>query len=127
MRLQDCRMNASIAVSDMDRATAFYEGELGLRPETTGADGSKVYATAGGASLHVYPSPEHAGRSTATLATWYVDDVGQMVDALTASGVTFEHYDMPGVTRQGDIHLTGKSKAAWFKDPDGNIIALVGR
>ena len=133
MRLQDCRMNASIAVSDMDRATAFYEGELGLRPETTGADGSKVYATAGGASLHVYPSPEHAGRSTATLATWYVDDVGQMVDALTASGVTFEHYEGVlesgfdyGTDERGISPRAGGGRIAWFKDPDGNTFAVEG-
>ena len=133
MRLQDCRMNASIAVSDMDRATAFYEGKLGLAPETTGADGSKVYATGGGAALHVYPSPEHAGRSTATLATWYVDDVGQMVDDLTASGVTFEQYDGVlesgfdyGTDERGISPRAGGGRIAWFKDPDGNTFAVEG-
>jgi catechol 2,3-dioxygenase-like lactoylglutathione lyase family enzyme len=126
-------MNASIAVSDMDRATAFYEGKLGLAPETTGADGSKVYATGGGAALHVYPSPDHAGRSTATLATWYVDDVEQMVDALTASGVTFEQYDGVlesgfdyGTDERGISPRAGGGRIAWFKDPDGNTFAVEG-
>ena len=81
MPLSDHRMNTSIAVTDMTRAEQFYEGKLGLVPEQTGADGSKVYATGGRESLHVYPSPDHAGRSTATLATWSVDDVEQMVKA----------------------------------------------
>ena len=49
------------------------------------------------------------------------------VVALKGRGVAFEHYDMPGITRKGDVHLTGRSKAAWFKDPDGNILAIVGQ
>jgi hypothetical protein len=39
--------------------------------------------------------------------------------------VTFEHYDMPGVTREGDVHAAGNRKIAWFKDPDGNILCIV--
>ena len=49
-----------------------------------------------------------------------------MVQALRGKGVVFEHYDLPGATRKGDVHHTGRTKAAWFKDPDGNILALVG-
>ena len=49
----------------------------------------------------------------------------RVVQALKAKGVTFEHYDMPGMTREGDVHVGGNMKAAWFKDPDGNILALV--
>ena len=93
MTLSDHPMNASVAVSDMDAATEFYEGKLQLVPERTGADGSKVYPSGGAVALHVYPSPEHAGKATATLVTWYVDDVGAMVDALVANGVEFEHYE----------------------------------
>jgi hypothetical protein len=70
-----------------------YEGKLGLSMIRTGADGSKVYATGGDASLVVYPSPDHAGGSTATLVTWCVDDVEEMVDELTSKGVTFERYE----------------------------------
>jgi catechol 2,3-dioxygenase-like lactoylglutathione lyase family enzyme len=99
MSLSSYRLNASIAVTDMARAEEFYERKLGLSPLRTGADGSKVYASGGDASLHVYPSPDHAGGSTATLATWYVDDVEQMIDELTSKGVTFEHYE--GVTQSG--------------------------
>ena len=63
----------------------------------------------------------------ATAATWEVDDeLEGVVESLKSKGVTFEHYDMPGVTRDGDVHVTGKSRAAWFKDPDGNILAVVG-
>jgi catechol 2,3-dioxygenase-like lactoylglutathione lyase family enzyme len=134
MRLSEYPMNASIAVSDMERAEEFYEGKLGLVATTDGADGSKIYATGGAVSLMVYPSPDHAGKATATLATWYVDDVERMVDALAANGVTFEHYD--GVLESGFDYGTddkgispraGGGRIAWFKDPDGNTFAIEGK
>jgi catechol 2,3-dioxygenase-like lactoylglutathione lyase family enzyme len=133
MPLRDCVMNASVAVSDMGAATEFYEGRLGLVPERSGADGSKVYPSGGAVALHVYPSPEHAGKATATLVTWYVSDVGKMVDELVANGVTFQHYD--GVLENGFDYSTddrgispraGGGRIAWFQDPDGNTFAIEG-
>ena len=133
MSLSNYRLNAQIAVTDMARAAEFYEGKLGLSAVRTQADGSKVYATGGDASLVVYPSPDHAGRSTATLATWYVDEVERMVEELSSKGVTFEHYE--GATQSGFDYATdergispraGGGKVAWFKDPDGNIFAIEG-
>jgi hypothetical protein len=50
-----------------------------------------------------------------------------VVRALKAKGVTFEHYDMPDTKREGDIHVSGDMKAAWFKDPDGNILNIINR
>jgi catechol 2,3-dioxygenase-like lactoylglutathione lyase family enzyme len=133
MSLSSYRMNSSIAVSDMARAEESYEGKLGLSAVETGADGSKVYGTGGDASLHVYPSPDSAGRSPATLATWYVDDVEQMVDELTSKGVTFEHYKGVlesgfdyGTNEKGISPRAGGGKVAWFKDPDGNTFAIEG-
>ena len=133
MSLSSYRLNPQIAVTDMARASEFYEGKLGLSVARTGADGSKVYATGGDASLVVYPSPDNAGRSTATLAAWYVDDVERTIDELTSNGVTFEHYE--GVLQNGFDFATnekgispraGGGKIAWFKDPDGNIFAIEG-
>jgi catechol 2,3-dioxygenase-like lactoylglutathione lyase family enzyme len=131
MSLSSYRLDPQIAVTDMALAEEFYEGKLGLSAVQVGADGSKVYASGGDALLVVYPSPEHAGESTATLATWYVDDVDQMVDELTAKGVTFEQYE--GVLQSGFDYATdergvspraGGGKVAWFKDPDGNIFSI---
>ena len=131
MGLSSYRLNASIAVTDMTRAEEFYEGKLGLSAVLTGADGSKVYASGGDASLVVYPSPDHAGRSTATLATWHVDDVEQMVDEVTSNGVTFEQYEGVlesgfdyGTDERGISPRAGGGKVAWFKDPDGNIFSI---
>jgi predicted enzyme related to lactoylglutathione lyase len=131
MSLSSYRLNASIAVTDMARAVEFYEGKLGLSAEQTGADGSKIYATGGAASLHVYPSPDHAGGSTATQAVWYVDDIDQVVDELTSKGVAFEHYEGTlqsgfdfGTDERGISPRAGGGRVAWFTDPDGNIFAI---
>jgi catechol 2,3-dioxygenase-like lactoylglutathione lyase family enzyme len=118
--LSGYKLNTSIAVSDMARASEFYEGKLGLAVTSTGADGSKIYE----AALHVYPSPANAGMSVATLATWYVDDVSRVVDDLTANGVTFEHYDGITTDDKGISPRAGGGKVAWFKDPDGNTFAI---
>jgi catechol 2,3-dioxygenase-like lactoylglutathione lyase family enzyme len=126
MSLSSYRLNASIAVSDMARARDFYEGRLGLATVSAGADGSQIYAAAGEAALHVYPSPENAGMSTATLATWYVDDVERVVDELGSDGVTFEHYEGLTTDEKGISPRAGGGKVAWFKDPDGNTFAVEG-
>ena len=133
MSLSNYRLHSSIAVTDMARAEEFYEGKLGLSAVETGADGSKVYGTGGDASLHVYPSPDNAGGSTATLASWKVDDVEQVVDELTSNGVTFERYEGVlesgfdyGTDERGISPRAGGGKVAWFKDPDGNTFSIEG-
>jgi catechol 2,3-dioxygenase-like lactoylglutathione lyase family enzyme len=126
MSLSSYRLNASIAVSDMERAMEFYERKLGLSAVRTQADGSRIYGSGGEASLHVYPSPAHAGTSTATLATWYVDDVERVVDELGSNGVAFEHYDGLAADEKGISPRAGGGNVAWFKDPDGNTFAVEG-
>jgi catechol 2,3-dioxygenase-like lactoylglutathione lyase family enzyme len=126
MSLSNYKLNVSIAVSGTAPATEFYERKLGLSVAQAGTDGSRIYATGGGAALHVYPSPLHAGRSTATLATWYVDDVERVVDELGSNGVTFEHYEGVTTDEKGISPRAGGGKVAWFKDPDGNTFAVEG-
>ncbi len=128
MSLSKYKLTASIAISDMARAREFYEGKLGLSMVEEQPDGSRIYASGGGAALHVYPSPAHAGKATATVATWYVDELEQVVDELSANGVTFEQYDEPPLkTDEKGIAPTGDGEVAWFKDPDGNIFAIEGK
>ena len=117
----------------MDKAKNFYEGKLGLVAMETGADGSKVYELAGEGSLEVYPSPDTAGQSPATLATWHVDDVEQIVDELISHGVIFEQYEGKlesgfdySTNEKGISPRAGGGKVAWFKDPDGNIFSIEG-
>jgi catechol 2,3-dioxygenase-like lactoylglutathione lyase family enzyme len=126
MSLSRYKLNVSIAVSDMARATEFYEGKLGLSAVQAGADGSRIYSSGGEAALHVYPSPDRAGESSATLATWYVDDVERVVDELSSNGLTFEHYEEVTTDEKGISPRAGGGKVAWFKDPDGNTFAVEG-
>lgn len=115
----------NLAVKDVKRARAFYEGTLGLVPTAEmGAD--MVSYECGGTPLWVYRS-EFAGTNKATAAGWTVGkDIGAIVEDLAGKGVKFEHYDMEGMKREGDIHAGSGMKIAWFKDPDGNILSLAG-
>jgi catechol 2,3-dioxygenase-like lactoylglutathione lyase family enzyme len=115
---------ATIPVRDAKAARKFYEGTLGLQLLDDKMPEALVYRT-GSSQVLVYQS-QYAGTNKATAATWSVgQDVEKVVQALKAKGVAFEHYDLPGLTRKGDVHVGGGMKAAWFKDPDGNIHALV--
>ena len=125
MTLSGYKVRTSIAVSDLARAAQFYEGTLGLSAVETRPDESRIYACGGDTSLHVYASPGNAGKATATLATWYVGDLEEVVDELQSSGVTFEHYDDPSLKAdEKGIHELDDGRVAWFKDPDGNTFAV---
>jgi catechol 2,3-dioxygenase-like lactoylglutathione lyase family enzyme len=126
MSLSNYRVGAAIAVSDMNRARDFYEGKLGFAAAGDDPDGGRTYECAEQTTLHVFPSPVGAGASGATVAGWTVDDLEHVVDELRASGVTFERYDDEQIsTNEKGIAVFGDSKSAWFKDPDGNVLALV--
>lgn len=127
MSLSDSRVESTIAVSDMDRAKAFYEGKLGLSGGDDQSDGGHTYPCGGDTRIHVYPSPHNAGKSGATLAGWLVDDVEATVDELIANGVTFEQYGDPFNTNDKGIARLGEIVVAWFKDPDGNTLAIANQ
>ena len=115
---------ATVAVRDLARAKRFYQGTLGL--ELVDSQGEEALAFRSGDSTVLVYRSEFAGSNQATAATWTLGpDIEREVQALKAKGVTFEHYDMPGLTLKGDLHVGGDMKAAWLKDPDGNILALV--
>ena|SRR6266568_3966671 len=126
MTLSSYNVGAIAPVSDMARARAFYEGKLGLSASSDDPDGGRTYACGGKTTIHVFPSPGNAGRSSATVAGWTVPDLERVVDDLTSNGVTFERYDTPPfATNAKGIAVLGDSKSAWFKDPDGNILGLI--
>src|SRR5687768_7202141 len=114
---------ATIAVTDMKRAALFYEGILGFeRRHTMGP--SAISYKSGDSSFFVYES-EFAGSNKATAATWNVGgDLEAIVDDLKRKGVVFEHYRLPNTKVEGDIHVSGDVRVAWFKDPDGNILSI---
>jgi catechol 2,3-dioxygenase-like lactoylglutathione lyase family enzyme len=114
----------NLAVKDLQAARKFYEGTLGLHAVGTVGEHLVAYRS-GRSTLLVYES-QYAGTNKATAATWTVGaELESIVQALKAKGVRFEHYDFPDMKREGDVHASGNMKAAWFKDPDGNILSMV--
>jgi predicted enzyme related to lactoylglutathione lyase len=120
--LQDAPMYSYIPAKDVARAREFYERKIGLKPKQEIAGGI-VYEFGKGTACFLYPTP-NAGTSQASQAFWDVKDVEREVEELKARGVVFEKYDMPGADENG-IVTAGGAKAAWFKDSEGNIMALI--
>jgi predicted enzyme related to lactoylglutathione lyase len=121
--LQRFPLYAYIPAADVQRARHFYEDKLGFSPGEEIAGGVS-YEFAQGTGAFLYPTP-NAGTSKASQAFWQVDDVDALVTALKAKGVVFENYDMPGERTPSGAIIAGGAKAAWFRDSEGNIMALI--
>lgn len=121
--LGDTNVHATIPVSDLDTAKDFYENTLGLE-EVGEREGGVVLMRSGDSHILLYES-EYVGTNKATSLSWEVNDPEAIVEALREKGVEFEHYpELEGVTIEGDLHHAGPYVTAWFKDPDGNILAV---
>ena len=117
---------AMLAVKDITTARTFYEGTLGFEPDGQNQDGMITYRS-GRTPIMVYESA-YAGTNEANALAWSVEeDFDTIVKELATKGVTFEHYDLPGLTLEGDVHVADNFKGVWFKDPDGNILHINGR
>jgi predicted enzyme related to lactoylglutathione lyase len=114
-----------IPVADLARARKFYEERVGLKSREDYA-GGVIYECGNGSWVFMYPSPG-AGTSKASTAFWAVDDVEAEVAELKARGVVFEEYDTPNMKTVNSIATGGGAKTAWFKDSEGNILAISQR
>jgi catechol 2,3-dioxygenase-like lactoylglutathione lyase family enzyme len=112
-----------IPVKDLEQARTFYENMLGLKTKDEMGD-EVLRMKSGDTEINVYRS-EFAGTNKATALTFEVDDAEKEVADLKEKGILFEHYDLQGLTQKGDLYVAEGFKAAWFKDPDGNILSLV--
>lgn len=124
--LRDMNATATVAVKDINVADDFYRNKLGLAPVGDNKDPEVRLFKSGNTTIEVYKS-DFAGTNKATTLTWGVgDDIENEVKNLTSKGIEFEHYNMPEMHVEGDIHVmnNGQMKVAWFKDPDGNILCL---
>lgn len=121
--LQQSPIYAYIPAKDVARARRFYEGKLGFKAKQEFA-GGVVYEFGKGTACYMYPTP-NAGTSRASQAFWQVEDVEREVAELKACGVQFEEYDLPGMKMENGIATAGGTKAAWFKDSEGNIMAII--
>jgi catechol 2,3-dioxygenase-like lactoylglutathione lyase family enzyme len=113
---------ATLPVSDMERAKRFYREKLGLTPlkETE----AWVTYRCGSSLFELYPTSS-AGTAQHTVGTWVVEDLDAAVAGLKGRGVVFEDYDFPGLkTENGIANLSDVERAAWFKDSEGNILAV---
>jgi predicted enzyme related to lactoylglutathione lyase len=122
--LTNSKVTANIPASDLTRARDFYADKMGLTPKEELPGDVLVYRTAGGTDFQLYRT-DYAGQAGHTIAQWHVTDIESEVNDLKGKGVTFETYDLPGVTWDGEIaSLEGMGRAAWFKDSEGNIMCL---
>jgi len=121
--LQRFPLYAYIPAKDVARARRFYEDKLGFRPNEEVA-GGVAYEFGNGTSCFLYPTP-NAGTSKASQAFWQVDDIEREVADLKSRGVEFENYDMPGQRSPSGVITADGARAAWFKDTEGNILAII--
>jgi catechol 2,3-dioxygenase-like lactoylglutathione lyase family enzyme len=122
--LGEARVTPTIPVTDLERAKKFYIDSLGLSLVREDPSPGAYLKAGNGTSLYIYQRGE--SKADHTLAGFSVADIHKAVEEMKAKGVQFDHYDMPGVTWEGDIALMGegKFKGAWFRDSEGNILAL---
>jgi len=120
--LARAQVTCILPVKDMARARRFYEEGLGLEPVGAKPDGKFVYRC-GDALLALFPRGEPS-KAEHTAVSFEVKDVAREVDELTKRGVRFEDYDYPGLKTVNKVCVLGSEKAAWFKDPEGNILCI---
>ena len=120
--LSDRRVYSTIPAADLARAQKWYEDKLGLKPRASELMGS-IYDMGEGTGFLLYPTP-NAGQAPNTLMTFASTDVRGDVTALRKRGVIFEEYDFPGLKTEDGVARLGDRDGAWFKDSEGNILAI---
>jgi predicted enzyme related to lactoylglutathione lyase len=120
--LKNYNIRTTIPVHDMQRARSFYAEKLGLRPTQETPDG--VVFQLKGSQFALYRSAG-AGTAQHTIAGWAVEDIEAEVGELRAQGVVFEEYDLPNLKTVNGIAAIGPSRAAWFRDSEGNILGIM--
>jgi catechol 2,3-dioxygenase-like lactoylglutathione lyase family enzyme len=111
-----------LPVKDLARARRFYEQALHLEPIGSRPDGKFVYRV-GGTEVALFPK-EEGTKAEHTALSFRVDDIAAAIERLKAQGVVFDDYDFPGFKTVEHVCVLGSEKAAWFRDPEGNILCL---
>lgn len=120
---KDTKFFGSFSVNDVKAARSFYADKLGVEINET--MGMLQLKPSGGSMVFVYPKPDHKP-ATFTVLNFPVDDIAATMDKLREAGVTFEIYtEGDAKTDDQGVSTYGDTKAAWFKDPAGNILALL--
>jgi catechol 2,3-dioxygenase-like lactoylglutathione lyase family enzyme len=120
--LRNALVCATVPTTDLERSARFYEETLGMTGARLGLEGGLYYEAGGGSLLYLYesavPASEHA------VATFIVEDLDEIMAGLRSRGVAFEEYDLPGLRTENGVFTADGFRAAWFKDPDRNVIGL---
>jgi catechol 2,3-dioxygenase-like lactoylglutathione lyase family enzyme len=123
MSLNDSAVAVMLPIGDADRAQKFYTDQLGLPYQGTNDEGSLMYALSGGTQLMLLPRPDEKPLGS-TAMSFEVGDIEKEITELEERGVRFEDYDMPGMKTERHIATMGSERAAWFLDPDGNVLCV---
>ena len=117
-------ITAMIAAADLDRAKQWYSEKLGFQPDFEFPDVLATYKS-GPSTFTVYKT-DFAGTAKNTVGVWRMKGIRDEVARLRGRGIAFEEYDFgdEGRTVDGILSVDGADVNAWFKDPDGNILAL---
>lgn len=121
--LSDALVTTILQVRDAPTAVAFYRDRLGLQHNGRNSEGQEMFALAGGGSLALMPGPDAAPTGRTELS-FEVADIAAEIRALGQNGVTFADYDLPDLKTVDHVCVLGSEKAAWFEDPDGNVLCL---
>jgi predicted enzyme related to lactoylglutathione lyase len=121
--LEKFRVDTQIVVTDMERAKDFYENKLGLTSGNFPMEGVVMYACGDGTSFFIYQR-NTAPHANNTVMSFHVENIEELVASMKQKGVVFEDYDTEDFKTVDSIATMGPVKAAWFKDPDENILAL---
>jgi catechol 2,3-dioxygenase-like lactoylglutathione lyase family enzyme len=120
--LKESKAFSGFSVDNTQKAKEFYGRTLGL--EVSESHGLLKLHLAGGTTVLIYPKPDHVP-ATFTILNFPVDNIEQVVDRLTKSGVRFERYEGELKTDARGIFRGGGPLIAWFKDPAGNILSVL--
>jgi catechol 2,3-dioxygenase-like lactoylglutathione lyase family enzyme len=120
--LAHSEVHVNIPAADLKRARRFYTDKIGLTPVSEDEQTVR-FATPSGSWFQLYETA-YAGTGKHTIAQWDVEDLAATVAQLSEAGVSFEHYDMPGVSWDGDVAELGGQRVAWFTDSEGNVMCL---
>jgi catechol 2,3-dioxygenase-like lactoylglutathione lyase family enzyme len=123
LSLRSAPMTVILPVRDLDRARRFYERSLDLEPAGARPDGKFLYRCANGAVLALFPKPDGT-KAEHTAVSFAVNDIAASIESLKERGVTFHDYDLPGFRTVNHVCVLGSEKAAWFSDPEGNILCI---
>jgi len=112
-----------LPVIDLNRAKRFYAEQLGLTPKGDSPDGQFLFSGGNGAMIALFPK-EEGTQATHTAISFEVEDIETEVKELSEKGVVFEDYDLPGLKTVNHVCVLEAEKAAWFRDPEGNILCI---